>query len=81
MVLRFGFGFLLLVFAAALVGSAGGIDLLSIADWQALTRKWQLPPEADNGRRLLLLTGCLVLVLAVVRLANSPQRSSGSPKT
>jgi hypothetical protein len=80
MVLPFGFGLLLLVASAALVGGAGGIDLLSATDWQAISEKWRLPPEADNGRRLLLLTGLLMLLLAVVRLATSPQRSSGTAR-
>lgn len=80
MVLRFGFGLVLLAVSAALVGGAGGIDLLSTADWQAITQKWHLPPAADNARGLLLLTGLLMLLLAVVRLATSPQRNSGPAK-
>ena len=65
--LRILIGLLMLAFAVALLGYAGGIDVQSVADWQQLAQKWSLPRIADNERCFALLTGGIFTVLAGVR--------------
>ncbi|MFZ4808704.1 MAG: hypothetical protein ACOYLQ_15730 [Hyphomicrobiaceae bacterium] len=73
--LRLLIGVLLLVLAAPFLGFAGGIDVRSVADWQAVAQKWALPSVAENERCIALLSGGFLVVLAVLRLLTPGPRS------
>lgn len=68
MIFRFGIALLLLLGSAVLIASAGGIAIMSPAEWAAITQKWDLPSKADTEQCLKLLTGILVGLMAVFRV-------------
>jgi hypothetical protein len=76
--MRFLIALMLFVGAAALIGWAGGLQILSPSDWQHIAQKWALPPVTENERCLTLLTGGIVAFLAVARLLSPMQQKSAS---
>jgi hypothetical protein len=77
--MRFLIALILLIGAAALIGSAGGLQILSASDWQQVAQKWALPPASENERCLTLLTGAIVAFLAVARLLSPmPPKSTST---
>jgi len=61
----------MLAIAVALLGFAGGIDLLSPDDWKAIAQKWSLPSTADNERCIALIMGGFFMFMAAVRFLHS----------
>jgi hypothetical protein len=70
---------LMLVIAVAFLGYAGGLDILSIADWKSVATTWSVPPTAENERCLALLLGVVFGFLALVRIISS-SRPVSAPK-
>lgn len=72
--LRFLIALLLILGAAVLIGAAGGIEVLSVADWKSIGQKWAMPSVTENERCIMLLTGAIVALLAVARVLSPMER-------
>lgn len=72
--MRYLIALVLILGAAALIGAAGGIEILSVADWKSIAQKWAMPSVTDNERCIMLLTGAIVALLAVARVLSPMER-------